>query len=110
MSRAIIYSTVSNQTSLSKSSPYPKDFESDVWYLGDWNNECLKPFYAIEWLRIRPRYLRHCGQLIEPDVENIEPELLSLLHRHHILYQKDGDTILVYGYARETASLLEGSQ
>lgn len=109
MSRAIIYSTVSNQTSLSKSSPYPKDFESDVWYLGDWNNECLKPFYAIEWLRIRPRYLSHRGQLIKPEVENIEPELLSILRRYRIPYQKDEDAIVIYGYAVETGSILKGS-
>ena len=91
-------------------SPDSEDFESDVSYLGDWNDECLKPFYAIEWLRVRPRCLRHCGQLIEPEVESIEPQFLSILHRHHIPYQKEEDTITIYGYARETGSILKGSE
>ena len=91
-------------------SPYPEHFESDVWYLGDWSDECLKPFYAIEYLRIRPRYLRHRGQLIEPEVENIEPDLLNILHRHHIPYQKKGDTIMIYGYASQTGIISKGSK
>lgn len=88
--------------------PYPKDFAEDVSYLGDWSNECLKPFYAIEWLRIRSRYLRHRGKLIEPEIEDIEPEFISILHRHHIPYQKDRDTISIYGYALETGNISQG--
>ena len=91
-------------------SPYPENFESCIRGLGDWDDECLKPFYTIEWLRIRPCYLRHRGQLIDPEVESIEPEFLSILHRYHIPYQKDGDTVLIYGYACETGSILKNSR
>ena len=43
---------------------YPEQFEADVDYLGDWSNECLFPYYEIEWIRIRPRFLRRRGRLV----------------------------------------------
>lgn len=37
--------------------PIPATFENDMWYWGDW--EGLFPFYSVEWIRVRPRYLPH---------------------------------------------------
>ncbi len=72
--------------------PEPEHFESDVDYWGDWSDECLSPFYAIEWIRIRPRFLRHRGRLIAPEVQ--------------IPHRCDGDTIWIYGYASKTSDLV----
>lgn len=91
------------------SRPEPEHFEADVDYLGDWSDECLSPFYEIEWLRIRPRFLRRRGQLIPPEVQSVESEFLALLHRYHIPYRRDGDTIWIYGYATKTSDLVTNS-
>lgn len=85
--------------------PYPEHFETDVYYLGDWGDECVLPFYGIEWLRVRPRFLRHRGRHIAPEVQSVEPEFLAILRRYHIPYRHDGDTIWIYGYATETGDL-----
>lgn len=54
---------------------FPKEFEEDVWYWGDWK-EGLYPFYAIEWIRIRPRYLKEVGQLLPQTRVDITEEFL----------------------------------
>ncbi len=46
----------------------PKLIDEDVNYLGNWDDEIIKPFYAIEWLAIRPRYLKHRGRLINDEL------------------------------------------
>lgn len=92
------------------SHPEPEHFESDVDYWGDWSDECLSPFYEIEWLRVRPRFLRRRGRLIAPEVQSVEPEFLAILDRYHIPHRCDGDTIWIYGYASETSALVTSSE
>jgi hypothetical protein len=86
--------------------PEPEDFESDVDYWGDWSDECLVPFYAIEWLRIRPRFLRRRGGLVAPVVQSVEAEFLDILRRYHIPHRCDGDAIWIYGYTSNTNGLV----
>lgn len=68
-----------------RSEPEPTHFDSDVWYLGDWE-EGIYPFFSIEWIRIRPRYLKHVAQF--------ERALQSIGQ----VYEKDHDSIWIYGY------------
>lgn len=89
--------------------PEPEHFEADVDYLGDWSDECLSPFFEAEWIRIRPRFLHRRGRLIAPEIQSVESELLAVLHRHHIPYRHDGDSIWIYGYASQTGDLTRGS-
>ena len=79
--------------------PDPQSFEKDVHYFGDWT-EGIRPFYSIEWIRIRPRYLKHRGQLIEPEIIDEEPQLLSLLQRLKTPFQKHGDSIFIFGFTK----------
>jgi hypothetical protein len=90
--------------------PEPEQFETEVDHWGDWSDECLSPSYEIEWLRVRPRFLRFRGRLIAPEIQSVEPEFLAILHRCHIPYRHDGDTIWIYGYASDTSDLVRGSE
>jgi hypothetical protein len=78
--------------------PEPSEFESDVWYHGDWTEGVL-PFHSIEWLRIRPRYLKSKGQLLESEVVECGEELRRILLRYHIPFKEPDDSIWIYGYA-----------
>ena len=89
-----------------KTLPEPEQFETDVDYWGDWSDESLSPLFGVEWLRIRPRYLRHRGRLIAPEVQSVESEFLAILHRYHIPYRQDGDSIWIYGYASPSCPML----
>ena len=77
--------------------PYPAVFESDVDYWGDWGDECLTPFADIEWMRVRPRYLRHRGRLVPPEVVDIDEAFVAVLERLRIPYARDGGSIRIPG-------------
>lgn len=82
--------------------PEPAQFDADVYYLGDWSDECLAPFYEIEWLRIRPRYLRRQGQHATEEVRHVESALLAILQRHSIPHRRAEDSIWIFGYSTQT--------
>jgi hypothetical protein len=89
--------------------PQPEQFDTDVNYLGDWSDECLVPFYEIEWIQIRPRYLRHRGRLLAAEVLSVESELLAILHRYDVPYRHDKGSIWIFGYSASTGDLQRGS-
>jgi hypothetical protein len=78
-------------------SPLPESFDSDVSYWGDWD-EALTPFYSIEWIKVRPRYLKHQGVLVTDEVIDITNEFITLLNRLKIPYRKDNNAYYIYGY------------
>ncbi|MCM3783503.1 hypothetical protein M3231_10995 [Neobacillus mesonae] len=84
--------------------PYPEAFENDVWYMGDWI-EPLIPFYAVEWIRIRPRVERSRGRLLSPEIINIADDFISMLRGLHIPFREDKDTIYIYGYISDPGVL-----
>jgi hypothetical protein len=53
---------------------------------------------AIEWIRIRPRYLKHVAQLLPKSIVDCEAELEAALQFLGQLYVKNKDSIWVYGY------------
>ena len=77
--------------------PEPTTFDADVWYHGDWV-EGIHPLYSIEWIRIRPRYLKHVGRLLPEIVVDCEAELERALHALGQAYEKANDSIWIYGY------------
>lgn len=84
-----------------------KDFQDDVYYLGDWN-EALSyngkvHGIAIEWMKVRPRYLKHCGRLIPPELIDAAKEFEKILNKYHIPYEEESGTFCIFGY-RETSS------
>ncbi|MFT9850228.1 DUF6678 family protein [Aneurinibacillus sp. REN35] len=85
--------------------PEPEVFDSDVWYWGDWI-EGLLPFYSVEWIRVRPRYLKHQGMLVEPEVIDITEDFRSLLDNLNVPYKEESNSFYIYGYISNTDSLI----
>lgn len=83
---------------------HPEEFEDDVWYLGDWD-EGILPFYSVEWIRVRPRYVKDRGALIDPEVIDITDDFLDLLKKISIPYRLDHDSVYIYGYIANTGCL-----
>ncbi len=77
--------------------PIPNNFDIDVWYWGDWT-EGLTPFYSIEWIKVRPRYLKHKGMLVKDEVIDITNEFLILLNSLKIPFRRDNNAFYIYGY------------
>ncbi|WP_256080405.1 DUF6678 family protein [Massilia sp. YIM B04103] len=75
----------------------PESFDEDVWYQGDWN-EGIFPLFSIEWIRIRPRYLRHEGRLLPKSVIDCGVQLEQLLQSLKQPYEKFDDSFWIYGY------------
>jgi hypothetical protein len=84
--------------------PVPASFEEDVWYVGDWD-EGLLPYYSVEWIRVRPRVVKHRGKYAPPEIQDIEREFLSMLCAIGVPHRRHGDCIEIPGYAESTAGL-----
>lgn len=83
---------------------YPEEFETDVWYWGDWE-EGIEPFYSVEWIRVRPRYLKHRGKLVSPELIDITDDFVNILKALSIPYRLEKDTYYIYGYLLDTSIL-----
>lgn len=83
---------------------HPEEFETDVWYWGDWH-EGIEPFYNVEWIRVRPRYLKHRGRLVSPELMDITDDFVNILKSLSIPYRLDNDTYYIYGYLLDTSIL-----
>jgi hypothetical protein len=77
--------------------PYPPSFDEDVAYLGGELCE-IGPFDEIEWIRFRPRYLRHRGRLIEPDIVDCADAFRAALTEARIPFEERDESIWVFGY------------
>ena len=82
-------------------------FDEDEYYSGDWGMDLgdylggdiyATPFYAIEWIKIRPRILEHQGRLIESKVIDETEEFLAILKKYNIPYNEQNGTYIIYGY------------
>lgn len=91
------------KTLFKASCPEEKNFQHDVWYLGDWYEGLTYENYfnsgfAIEWLKVRPRYLKHRGQLIEPAIIDETEEFEEILRRYNIPFSIENGMYCIYGY------------
>lgn len=84
--------------------PVPPSFDEDVWHGGDWG-EGLCPYYSVEWIRVRPRIVRHRGNYATPEIEDIERDFVAALEELGVPHRKRGDCIEIFGYAESTADL-----
>lgn len=82
-------------------------FEEDVYYTGDWGmylddylggDIYATPFYAVEWIKIRPRIQKHQGRFIESEVIDETDELLAVLKKYNIPFEKQNEAYIIYGY------------
>lgn len=56
------------------------------------------PYYAVEWIKVRPRILEHQGRLIESKVIDETEEFVAMLKSYNIPYVETGGTYIIYGY------------
>lgn len=86
--------------------PYHQ-FDEEVFYQGDWGlylenylggDMYATPFYAVEWIKVRPHYKKHRGRLIPDEIIDETEAFLSILERYNIPYEEDNGTYTIYGY------------
>lgn len=58
------------------------------------------PFYAVEWIKIRPRLLKFQGRLIKDKVIDETEDFLAILKKNNIPYDEKNGTYIIYGYHR----------
>ena len=81
-----------------------ENFVADVRYFGDWKGESFptKDYYStIEWIKVRPRYLKYRGRLISPEVIDASNEFESILINHKISFEIDNGKYCIYAYIKE---------
>ena len=80
-----------------------ENFVADVSYWGNWNGENFPSkeyYYRIEWIKVRPRYLKPRGKLIKPEVIDVSKEFEDILNRYSIPYELRDGTYCIYGYKK----------
>lgn len=103
-------------TAIEEKMPFPPPFEikyltendfsnelqnEDVYYLGDWRGENFPSkeyYFNIEWLKVRPRYLKYCGKLIMPEIIDGSKMFETILNEYHIPYEERNGLYCIYGY------------
>jgi len=76
------------------------DFNEDVRYLGDWTDEPMFPFFHIEWIKVRPRYLKHRGNLIKDELIDETEKFVEILKKYSIPYEEENGVYVIYGYKK----------
>jgi hypothetical protein len=76
----------------------PESFDKDVWYIGNWDDELLFPLFNIEWIKVRPRYIKDRGRLIDGEVIDETDMFIDILKRYSIPYEEENGTFIIYGY------------
>ena len=81
-----------------KKIPATENFTNDVKYVGDWSDEPLKPFFRIEWIKVKPRYLKYQGRLVKDIVIDCSSEFLEILKKKSIPYEEKNGNYIIFGY------------
>ena len=78
--------------------------QSDLFHTGDWydalsaDGQYFHASFAIEWIKIRPYYLKKAGKYIAPQEIHAEKELTAILEKYHIPYEETDGIYCIYGY------------
>lgn len=54
--------------------------------------------FALEWVKICPRYFKERGRLVSPEVTEGERYLCGILNKYSIPFEKDEKLYTVYGW------------
>ena len=79
-------------------------FECDVPYQGAWHEAfalegiAFDGSFAVEWVKIRPRYLKPRGRLLPPELVEAEDIFVSILKKYTIPYEVQNGVYCIYGY------------
>jgi len=79
-------------------------FDKDVNYWGDWSDEAIYnwgDYFAIELIKVRPRYTKRQGHLM-PEIiaDDVTEEFLAILKKFNIPYDVDDGVFTIYGYRK----------
>ena len=75
------------------------DINKDMYCEGAWYEPFLLYDYSlIEWIKIKPVILKHRGALISPEVIDATKELINILEKYNIPYEKENNIFTIYGY------------
>lgn len=77
---------------------YFSHFQKDVNYLGDWDYVYFYPFVGIEWIKVRPRYIKFRGNLIEGDIMDATNKFIEILNKYTIPYVEEDGLFTIWGY------------
>lgn len=55
-------------------------------------------WFVIEWIKVRPRYLKYRGRLIEPECIDVAEKFEGILKKYNIPYEEDNGVYCIYGY------------
>ena len=75
--------------------------KGDVYYLGDWEGEefpAQEYYFNIEWIKIRPCYLKSKGKFVEPEKIDGTNKFEEILHKYSIKYELKEGLYCIYGY------------
>lgn len=80
-------------------------FRKDVTWIGDWNESFLydeysgaREWFVIEWIKVRPRYLKNRGKLVEPECVDATGKFEEILAKYRIPYEENNGVYCIYGY------------
>lgn len=79
-------------------------FSQDVNYFCDWyycfalEGHYFNGAFAVEWIKVRPRYLKYRGQLIKPEIIEAEDKFVEILRKYSIPYEESNGVYCIYGY------------
>ena len=79
-------------------------FREDVCHTGNWydafaiEGEGFHAELAVEWVKVRPRYLKRRGALLPPEVISAEAEFVAILQTYNIPYEESGGVYCIFGY------------
>lgn len=69
--------------------------------LANWDGEHFPAkdnYYKIQWIKVRPRYLKHRGRLVKPETIDGSGDFEKILKKCGIPYELDEGTYCIYGY------------
>lgn len=75
-------------------------FNGEVKYLGDWSDEPLFPFFRIEWIKVKPRYMRYKGRLVKDELVDETEQFVSILKQYSIPYEEERGDYIIFGYKK----------
>ena len=77
--------------------------KGNVNYFGNWEGDDFPTpdFYAnIEWIKVRPCYLKYRGKLIEPVIIDGTNKFEEILSRYSIPFESINGLYCIYGYRK----------
>jgi len=85
-------------------SPKLSDFSQDVYSVGDWH-EGVYPLLTVEWIKVRPRFLRTIGTV--PKLVDGGQSFESILRKCQIPFIQYDNAYIIYGYIGPDNNLLD---